>query len=107
MSRQAKHTSARKIYELIKNNRQQFRVQVLCRVFGLAPSGYYAWLRKPVSDRGLEDAHLLRLIRASYTASQGSYGAPRAFLDLREAGEGCSKHRVARLMREAGLRALH
>jgi putative transposase len=29
------------------------------------------------------------------------------FLDLREAGEGCSKHRVARLMREAGLQALH
>jgi putative transposase len=29
------------------------------------------------------------------------------FLDLREAGETCSKHRVARLMREYQLRALH
>ena len=37
----------------------------------------------------------------------GIYGAPRVFLDLREAGETCSKHRVARLMREASLRALH
>lgn len=73
----------------------------------IAPSGYYAGLKKPVSHHGLEDARLLRLIRASYTASQGVYGAPRVFLDLREAGEGCSKHRVARLMREAGLRALH
>ena len=44
----------------------------------------------------------MRLIRAAYTASHGIYGAPRVFLDLREAGEGCSKHRVARLMREAG-----
>jgi putative transposase len=29
------------------------------------------------------------------------------FLDLREAGETCSKHRVERLMRVNGLRALH
>ncbi len=43
----------------------------------------------------------------SFVASHGIYGAPRVFLDLREAGETCSKHRVARLMREANLRALH
>jgi len=50
---------------------------------------------------------MLRLIRASFHASHGVYGAPRVFLDLREAGETCSKPRVARLMRENGLRALH
>jgi putative transposase len=60
-----------------------------------------------MSDHAQEDARLLRLIRASFTASQGIYGAPRVFLDLREAGETCSKHRVARLMREHQLRALH
>jgi transposase InsO family protein len=58
-------------------------------------------------ESGQEDARLLRLIRASFTASQGIYGAPRVFLDLREAGETCRKHRVARLMRENRLRALH
>lgn len=47
------------------------------------------------------------MIRASFTASHGIYGAPRVFLDLREAGETCSKHRVARLMRVNRLRALH
>lgn len=41
------------------------------------------------------------------TASQGIYAAPRVFLALREAGETRSKHRVARLMRENGFRALH
>lgn len=40
-------------------------------------------------------------------ASHGIYGAPRVFLDLREAGETYSKHRVARLMRQANVRALH
>lgn len=107
MSEQLRYAGVRKTYEFIKRHQRQFPVEVLCRVLRVAPSGYYAWLKKPVSNRGLEDARLLRLIRASYTASQGIYGAPRVFLDLREAGEGCSKHRVARLMREAGLRALH
>jgi len=76
-------------------------------VLGVAPSGYYEWLQKPISDHAVEDARLLRLIRKSFLASHGIYGAPRVFLDLREAGETCSKHRVARLMRENNLFALH
>ena len=67
---------------------------MMCRLLGVARSGYYAWLRKPNSDREIEDKRLLRPIRASFEASQGVYGAPRVFLDLREAGETCSKHRV-------------
>jgi putative transposase len=79
----------------------------MCRELGVAPSGYDQWLKCPQSARAVEDARLLRLIRASFKTSQGIYGAPRVFLDLREAGETYSKHRVARLMRENGLRALH
>jgi putative transposase len=79
----------------------------MCQVLEVAPSGYYEWLLNPVSNRAIEDARLLRLIRASFVASHGIYGAPRVFLDLREAGETCSNHRVERLMRENGLRALH
>lgn len=97
----------REAYKFIEAHREQHGVEVMCRVLGVARSGYYAWLREPVSKRGQEDARLLRLIRASFNASHGIYGAPRVFLDLREAGETCSKHRVARLMRENGLRALH
>ena len=79
----------------------------LCRTLGVAPSSYYKWLTQPLSKHATEDARLLGLIRASFTASQGTYSAPRVFLDLREAGETCSKHRVARLMCEHRLRALH
>lgn len=102
-----KGVRVRRKYEFIKAHRQQFPIQVMCRERAVAPSGYYQWLKCPQSKRAIEDARLLRLIRASFTASQGIYGAPRVFLDLREAGEICSKHRVARLMRENGLRALH
>ena len=97
----------RSSYEFIQTHRGQYSVQTMCRVVGVAPSGYYEWLQQPISNRAQEDARLLRLIRASFVASNGIYGAPRVFLDLREAGETCSNHRVARLMREANLRALH
>ena len=95
------------IYEFIKANKDQFSIRVMCRLLGVAPSGYYAWLLHPVSNRAREDARLLRLIQASFTASHGVYGAPRVFLDLRAAGETRSKHRVARLMRVNHVRALH
>lgn len=72
----------------------------------MAPSGFYAWLHKPLSARAKEDRRLLPLIRASHQASGGIYGSPRVFLDLREAGETCGRHRVARIMREHKLRGV-
>src|SRR5438309_4410578 len=89
----------RSTYAFIKAHRDQYTVKMMCRVLGVAVSGYYLWLQQPISNHDQEDARLLRLIRASFVASYGIYGAPRVFLDLREAGETCSKHRVARLMR--------
>lgn len=107
MAKQHRTRNARAIYQYIESNRGHFPIETMCRVLGVAPSGYYEWLQHPISDRAQEDARLLRLIRASFVASHGIYGAPRVFLDLREAGETCSKRRVERLMRENGLRALH
>ena len=66
----------RSAYEFIKANRDRYRVQAMCRVLEVAPSGYYDWLQ-PMSNRAQEDARLLRLIRASFVASHGSYGAAR------------------------------
>ena len=97
MSKSTQPGKIRRAYEFIKAHRRQYDVRTMCRVLDVAPSGYYAWLREPVSNRAQEDARLLRLLRASFTASHGIYGSPRVFLDLREAGETCSKHRVAHL----------
>jgi len=78
----------------------------MCRVFKVARSGFYAWLHKPLSNRAIEDQRLLVLVRASYAASHGVYGAPRVFLDLREAGQTCGRHRVARIMRINKIKAI-
>jgi putative transposase len=78
----------------------------MCRVLQVARAGFYQWLHKPMSDRAIEDQRLLGLIRDSYAISGGVYGAPRVFGDLREAGESCGKHRVARIMRSHKIKAI-
>ena len=68
-------------------------------------SGYYAWLRKPHSQRHHEDQRLLALVRPSWFESGRVYGYRKVHHDLRALGETCSRHRVARLMRSQGWRA--
>lgn len=94
----AKQTArkVRETYRFIEAHRTGFGVEAMCRVLGVARSGYCAWLREPLCKRAQEDARLPRLIRASFTASHGIYGAPRVVLDLREAGKTCSRHRASR-----------
>ena len=78
----------------------------MCRVLKIARAGCYEWLHKPLSDRSIEDQRLLGLIRDSYLASGGVYGALRVLGDLREAGQTCGKHRVARIMQANKIKAI-
>ena len=80
-------------------------MRLMCKVFKLHPSGYYAWLKNPVSNREKEDQRLLKLIKKFYVASGRTYGSPWIHRDLREIGEKCSVHRVAKIMRNHKLRA--
>jgi len=79
----------------------------MCQVLRVSSSGFYDWFGRPLSNHAREDQRLLALIRASYAASGGVYGARRVFLDLREIGEACGKHRVARIMKVNGIKAIH
>jgi len=85
---------------------QQFRVATMCRVLGVERSGYYAWLKQPLSARAKEDARLMVHIEESYLASGGVYGSRNVHRDLTEAGEHISRKRVERLMRKHGLRSV-
>ncbi len=78
----------------------------MCRILEIAASGFSAGIHQPLSDRAIEDERVLELIRESYVASGRIYGSPRVFLDLREAGEAISRKRVARIMRNHGIRAI-
>jgi putative transposase len=75
----------------------------MCRVLGVSPSGYYAWVKRPASARAVMDDALIAEIRAAHAASKGTYGAPRLQIDLADIGIRVSRKRVARLMRHTGL----
>ena len=77
----------------------------MCRVLGVQRSGFYAWMNQPLSKRAKEDQRLVQQIRKLFIASGGTYGSPWIHRDLKDLGEGCSVHRVARLMRQNSLRA--
>jgi putative transposase len=79
------------------------RVATMCRVLEVSTSGYYAWRKRPASKRAQEDAVLLRQIRTAHAASDGTYGAPRIYAELVEAGVAVGRDRIARLMRQAGI----
>ena len=74
-------------------------VRRMCKVLQVHPSGFYAWQQTPVSKRAKDDQRVLGLIKQSWLESGTVYGYRKITCDLRELGEICDKHRVARLMR--------
>jgi transposase InsO family protein len=77
----------------------------MCDVFGVSRSGYYAWVRRPESQRKADDKALSELIKKIHGESKGEYGSPKVHEELRRRGTRCGRKRVARLMRKDGLRA--
>ncbi len=93
-------------FRLIDQAKKAFPVHRLCKVLGVSQSGYFAWRNRKPSRRQLDDMVLLAHIRAQFATSNETYGAPRRHVELREDGLDVGRHRVARLMRDNGLKAL-
>lgn len=77
---------------------------LLCRVLEVSVSGYYAWRKRQPSRRQQEDERLSKLIQCVHAESRQRYGSPRIHAELQAQGIRCGRKRVARLMRQAGLR---
>ena len=90
-------------YRFVLNHRALWPIRAMCRVLVVSSSGFYEWLGRSPTPRRREDTRLSGRIRESFAASDGTYGSPRVWRDLLEWGERCGRHRVARLMRVAGL----
>ena len=76
-----------------------------CDVLEVSRSGYYSHLKKDERPRRLRDGELKPVIRRAFERGRGAYGSPRVKIELGRSGAPCSRRRVARLMREEGLRA--
>ena len=90
----------------MRQHRRELSLSSMCRVLSVNCSGYYVWLAKPVSDRAEADTRILDYIRLFFNDSHSIYGSPRIHRDLRDAGIGCGRKRVERLMHSAKLRSV-
>jgi transposase InsO family protein len=92
-------------YRAIQEYDRRYSIRLMCRALNVSPAGYYAWRDRPESRRSMQDRTLLSTIRGIHRESRETYGSPSVWDALSKQGHAVGKHRVARLMRQAGLRA--
>ena len=92
-------------FVFIAKHRNIWPVAWLCDALGVSRSGFHAWLNRPPSARSRSDNAVGQHVKASFLASDRTYGARRVWRDLLADGIDCGLHRIERLMRLQALRA--
>lgn len=87
------------------NYRMMFPIEKMCDVLKISTSGYYNWIKQPISNRKKKNIKLLEDIKQIYLISRGTYGSPRITKELNMKGISVSQKTVARLMRENNIRS--
>jgi putative transposase len=91
----------------MKAHQATYPVRVMSRLLSVSASGFYAWLKRSLSKRALQDIALTAKIHAIHRRSGEAYGAPSIHAELAdEHGIRVGRKRVARLMRAAGIKGL-
>ncbi len=95
------------MFGFMERQKAQHHIVTMTRVLDVSKSGFYARRRRPKSLRAMEDEVLTAMITRIHQDSRQTYGAPRIRAELELAhGIGCSRRRVARIMRQEGLRGV-
>lgn len=92
-------------FDFILAEKANYPVAALCRNLGVSRQGFYAYVKRPPSERARRDQELCAAIVRIFKASRETYGSPRILAALQAEGWRTSKRRVERLMRELGLQA--
>jgi transposase InsO family protein len=92
-------------FQFVALHKGRVGVKTLCQSLGVSRSGYYDWTHREESNHKKKDKQLLSHIKPIFDKSRCTYGSPKVHRELRHIGILVSRKRVARLMREAGLRA--
>lgn len=92
-------------FAFVEAEKARFPVAMMCRVLEVSRAGYYAWRTRTAAVRETEDRRLAVEIASIHAESRQRYGSPRVHAELRGRGKNTSRKRVARLMRQQGLRA--
>ena len=81
-----------------------YPVTRLCQTLNVSTSGFYAWSKRPPSAHRQSDVVLGDRIETIFRNSRRTYGRPRIHADLADEGLKVSGKRIARLMRERGIK---
>jgi len=93
-------------FRFVRAHADQFRVGRMCQVLEVSRSGYYAWRDRPPSPREQDNQRLVVEIKALHAKkNHDTYGSPRVHRELIEKKIPCGRHRIARLMKQQGIRA--
>lgn len=79
---------------------------MMCRVYGVTRDGYNSWRRRGISARRQEDSELFEHVKRIFDKHDGCFGSPKITRELRKLGIHTGQKRVARIMREYGLKAI-
>ena len=93
-------------YRFISANREIFKVGRMCNVLNVSRSSYYAWLKRPESTRKKGNRKLAARIKVIHGQFRKVYGSPRIYRELKDQGVSCSPNRVARIMKQEGIKAI-
>jgi putative transposase len=90
-------------YAWIAQQISDHSVSALCRALAVSSSGFYDWRARVPSTRAMENARLVLTIQCVHHEFREAYGTQRLWRELRDRGESCGRHRVARLRRHHGI----
>ncbi len=90
----------------MKAHQDQYPIIAMSRVLEVSRSGFYAWSSRLPSRRAVEDVRLGQRIQEVHEQSRGTYGSPRIHAELSSQGRPVGHNRVARLMRQKGIRGV-
>ena len=90
-------------YAWIAQQTSDHSVSALCRALAVSSSGFYDWRSRAPSTRAIENARLALTIQCVHREFREAYGTEKLWRELRDRGEQCGRHRVARLRRRHGI----
>ena len=90
---------------MIKQNKNDFPVKMMCKILRVSSSGYYDWLSRKPSKRSQEKTRITAEIKRIYIDEKSRAGSIRITKQLKSIGETIGKNRVAKIMRENKWRA--
>lgn len=90
----------------MKDHQHEFRVVKMCEILGVSRSGYYQWLKRPISRQGKKRQALSEKVKYVYDDSERRYGSPKIMETLQGDGISVSGRTVQRIMKDLGIRSI-